>query len=115
MPWFAVIPMLPIILAYLAGAIVALVLALRYRSLPAALAMIGFAIFTAMALFNMLFRAPLIEFLVLMGPFRDPIAAHAGLGCCCSILDVVAVMLLVIALWQAVTGRGQADIDLEEY
>lgn len=104
MPWFAVLPMLPIILAYLSGAVVALVLALRYRSLPAVLALIGFAIFTAMALFNMLFRAPMIEFLVRRGPFRDPIAAHAGLGCCCSVLDVMAVVLLVVALWQAVKG-----------
>ncbi|MCX7681705.1 MAG: hypothetical protein N2508_07055 [Anaerolineae bacterium] len=107
MPWFAIVPVLPILFAYLAGAVVALALALRYRSIPAVLALIGFLILAVMVLFN-LFRAPVLEFLVRKGPFRGPVAAHVGLGCCCSVVDVAAIALLIVALWQAISGKTAA-------
>ena len=109
MSWFVILPVLPVLLAYLGGAIVALILVIRQRSLPAILALIGFTVLAAMVLFNFL-RAPVIEFMVRRGPFRHLGLAHASLGCCCSVFDVAAIACLIIALWQALTGRSAGSM-----
>jgi|YNPNPStandDraft_1061719.scaffolds.fasta_scaffold00547_6 hypothetical protein len=105
MSWFVILPVLPILLAYLGGVTVALILVIRQRSLPAILALIGFTVLAAMVLFNFL-RAPVIEFMVRGRIFRNPGVAHAGLGCCCSVFDVAAIVCLITALWQALAGRS---------
>ncbi len=105
MSWFVILPVLPILLAYLGGVVVALILVIRQRSLPAILALIGFTVLAAMVLFN-LFRAPVVEFMARRRPFRGLGVSHAILGCCCSVFDVAAIVCLIIALWQALTGRS---------
>ena len=98
-----VLPALPTLLAHLAGVAVAIVLLVRQRerSLAAILAGAGFALLllTDLAAFA---RGPLINLIShrTRGGIR---LAVTGVGCCCSVVDVAAIVCLIVALAQALS------------
>jgi type III secretory pathway component EscS len=101
-----VLPAIPILLAHLAGVVVAVILLIRQqkRSLPALLALVGFTLHLALDVANFA-RGPLIRFL----SHRTGAGARslmAGVGCCCSVFDVAAIVCLIIAIWQAVSSAS---------
>lgn len=101
--YLSVLPVLPILLAHLAGAVVSVVLLMRQerRNKTALLALIGFAALFVVDLAN-LAKAPLTQWLVRQGGLHQFWVANTGLGCCCSIIDVAAIVCLIMAVWQAV-------------
>ncbi|RLC62961.1 MAG: hypothetical protein DRI48_08965 [Chloroflexi bacterium] len=107
-PWYLnVLPLLPILLVYLAGIVVAIVLLVRHRGTPAILALIGFGVLFVVALASLV-KGPLVGVLgqqlarqMRMSQFW---AVNAGLGCCCSVLDVIAIVCLIVAIWQALSS-----------
>jgi hypothetical protein len=109
-PWYIlVLPTLPVLLAYLAGVVVAVILVVRHRSTPAILALVGFGVLFLVALAG-LGHGPLSRFLA-EGGGMGRFGVDAGVGCCCSVFDVIAVVCLIVAVWQAVSGGGAgADV-----
>ncbi len=101
-----VLPTIPILLIHLAGVVAAVILLARQkeRSLPAVLALIGFALLLVLDGAN-LARGPLIRFLShrTAAGIRS---AVIGVGCCCSIFDVAASVCLIMAIWQSVSGAS---------
>jgi hypothetical protein len=105
----AVISAIPLLLAHLAGIVVAIVLLARHRSTPAILALIGFGVLFILDLANF-GRGPLIGWLARRGGVTSFWTANAGVGCCCSIFDVAALACLIVAIWQAVSAAGPAQV-----
>jgi hypothetical protein len=104
-----VLPLLPTLLAHLAGVVVAIILLVRVerRRTPAVLALLGFALLSIVDLANVA-RGPLIR--LLSGRTVSGIRlASVGVGCCYSIFDVAAVVCLIIAIWQATSGRKMEE------
>ena len=106
------LPLLPTLLAHLAGVAVAIILLVRLenRRTPALFALLGFALLSILDLANVA-RGPLIRLLS-----RRTVSgirlASVGVGCCYSIFDVVAVVCLIVAVWQAMSGRGTKEAAL---
>jgi len=102
------LPAIPVLLAHLAGVAAAIILLIRQkqRPIPAVLALAGFGLLLALDLANFA-RGPLIRFLSHRGAIgvRSTIA---GIGCCCSVFDMAAIVCLIIAIWQALS-----DTDVE--
>jgi len=104
-PWYIlVLPTLPVLLAYLAGVVVAVILVVRHRSTPAILALVGFGVLFLVALAGLGHR-PLSRLVAMRGGMGR-FGVDAGVGCCCSVFDVIAVVCLIVAMWQAVSGGG---------
>jgi len=95
------LPHVAALLAYLGGLVVAIILLVRVKGRAAILAAVGFGLLTLIALGQIVLALPPLsrEF------FRVQWLAW-GLSCCCSILDIGAIVCLIIAIWQAVTGTG---------
>ncbi len=103
--WASIVPQLLYVFVYLAGLIVAIILAVRSKSTAGILAVIAFALLFVMSLLSFA-RGPLIG--ALGGrEINAFVWSTAGVGCCCGLLDVAAVVLLIIALWKAI-GGGKA-------
>ena len=110
--WYiSVVPALPLLLVHLVGVVLAAVLLVRRRSTPAILALIGFAVLFIwhLATFG---TEPLARLLVTAG-VRPAGAVITSVGCCCSVLNVIAVTCLIIAFWKAVPGTPSRDEDGE--
>ncbi len=114
-PWYVMIlPSLPILLAHLAGVVVAIVLLVRRRSAAAILALIGFGLLFIMDLADF-GRGPLVGLLTGRMGINQFWAVSATIGCCCSIFDVAAVVCLIVAIWQAVSAiTGEEAEGMEE-
>lgn len=99
------LPAVPVLIAHLAGVVVAAILLTRHRekSLPAVLALIGFALLLLVDVAN-LARGPVIS-LVSHRTRAGVRFAVASVGCCCSLLDAAAAISLAVAIWQALSGR----------
>jgi hypothetical protein len=80
-----IVPHVVAVLAYLAGLIVAIILLVRTKARAATLALVGFALLMLITL------------------------GQIVLSCCCSVLDLAAIVCLIVAIWQAVTGAGKQD------
>ena len=110
--WYvSVIPALPLLLVHLVGVIVAVILLVRHRSTPAILATIGFVVLLVWHL-STFGTEPMARMLIEAG-VRPAGVAITTVGCCCSVLNVIAVVCLIIAIWQAVTGATGRDEDKE--
>jgi len=110
-PWYVMIlPMLPLLLAHLAGVVVAIVLLVRRGGAPAILALVGFGILFLANLAS-LGRGPLIG--ALAEQTRRFVLVSSGVNCCCSVVDVAAIVCLIVALWQAVSGTGGGAVETE--
>lgn len=98
------LPAIPILLAHLAGVVVAIVLVVRRkeRPIPAILAAVGFGLLLALDVANFA-REPLIGFI----GHRTAAGVRltvTSVGCCCSAVDVAATVCLIIAMAQALSG-----------
>lgn len=100
-----IISALPILLVHLAGVVVAVILLVRRRSTPAILALVGFGVLFVVDIANF-GRSPLVGLLARQGGMNWLWIANTGIGCCCSIFDVAAIVCLIVALWQAVSGSS---------
>lgn len=99
-------------LVHLAGLVVAIVLLIRAKGTAAILAVVGFALLTLISLGQIVLSLPAtVRWLALSAP------RWTGwpLNCCCSILDLAAVVCLIVALWQAISGTvpGEAAEEVE--
>jgi hypothetical protein len=113
-PWYVtILPVLPILLAHLAGIVVAVILLVRHGGTPAILALIGFGVLFVADLAGFA-GGPLVG--LLASQTRQFLIANVGVGCCCSVLDVVAIVCLIVAIWQAVSGAaaGETVEEIEE-
>ncbi len=109
-PWYVTtLPAVPILLVHLAGIVVAIILLVHHRGAPSILALIGFGVLLIVDLAN-LGRDPLIGLLVRRGGMSQFQIVNAGVGCCCSIFDVAAIVCLIVAIWQAVSGTGDEEM-----
>ncbi len=107
-PWYVtVLPMLPILLAHLAGVVAAIILLTRRGGTPAILALVGFGVSLILDLASF-GRSPLVGFLGRQVGMRRFVAVSTGVGCCCGLLDLIAVVCLIVAIWQAVSVTAEA-------
>ena len=111
--WFLnVLPVLPTLLVHLAGVVVAIILLVRHKGTPAILALIGFAVLLLLNLVSF-GRTPLVGAIARQGGMQRVAAVSTGVGCCCSVIDVAAIVCLIVAIWQAVTGSS-AKVEQEQ-
>lgn len=96
-----VLPLFPVLLAHLAGVVVAVFLLTRSegRRTAAALALLGFALLSALDLAKAA-QGPLIGLLSRRTATCIRLVT-AGVGCCYSVFEVTAVLCFIIAIWQA--------------
>lgn len=107
-PWYVtVLPMLPILLAHLAGVVVAVLLLTRRGGTPAILALVGFGVSFILDLASF-GRGPLVVFLGRQVGMRQFVALSTGVGCCCGLLNLIATVCLIVAIWQAVSVAAEA-------
>jgi hypothetical protein len=101
-------------LVHLVGIVVAIILLVRRRSTPAILALIGFGVLFVVNLAS-LGRGPLTGLLARQMRVNQYWISNAGVGCCCSIFDVAAIICLIVAIWQAVSATGGEEVaEVEE-
>ena len=102
-------------IAHLAGLVVAIILLLKVKGTPAILATVAFGLSFIQdigAIMRVAFLDRLIIRQVVIGgsvPW-----AMGGLGCCCGALDLIAIICLIVALWQAVSATGGEGEQVEE-
>lgn len=107
MEWYiTILPVLPILLVHLAGVVVAIVLLVRHRGTPAILALAGFGVLFIVDLVSF-GKAPLIRFLARQTGMRQLV--NTSVGCCCSVFDMLAIVCLIVALWQTVSGAAAGE------
>jgi hypothetical protein len=99
------VPHVAALLAYLAGLIVAIFLLVRARGTAAILAVVGFAVLILISIGQIVLAVPPVN----RELFRAGQWSVWGLNCCCSILDVGAIVCLIVAIWQAVLGTGAGE------
>lgn len=103
--WFT----LPLYLALLAGTIVAIVLLVRHRSLPAGLALAGFGGLFLLRILSQVWDRFLVRRLMTRGmpgvPFENLMWVRPASGCCCNVVGALAFVCLLIGFWKAVTGE----------
>ncbi|MGD2105809.1 MAG: hypothetical protein PVJ55_11935 [Anaerolineae bacterium] len=99
-----VLSALPIMLAHLAGVVVALILLIRQdrRRAPSIFALVGFGLLLAVDVAKFT-RGPIIRQLLHRTAVGDRAAVH-GVSCCCGLFDVAAMACLILALWQALAS-----------
>jgi len=108
------LPLLLALLAHLAGLVVAIILLTRKKGTPALLALIAFG------LLFLLDIGGLLRITVLDAQLNRALGARmlpwafGGLGCCCGLLDLAAIVCLIIALWQGLSGMGATEATEEE-
>jgi hypothetical protein len=99
-----IVPHVVAVLAYLAGLIVAIILLVRTKARAATLALVGFALLMLITLGQIVLSLPQLT--------REFVRVQWlvwVLSCCCSVLDLAAIVCLIVAIWQAVTGAGKQD------
>ena len=105
--WPVILQVIPVFLAHLAGVVVAVLLLTRRGGTPAILALVGFAVSAVVDIPRIVF--PLIQtrfFTMAPDTFRTVTTGMTVTGCCCSVLDVGAVVCLIIAIWQTMQAEG---------
>jgi xanthosine utilization system XapX-like protein len=101
-----VLPVVPVLLAHLAGVVVAMILLACQDRKPASatLALVGFGLLLALDVANFA-RGPLIRQLLHRTVVGDR-AGVAGVRCCCGIFDVAAAVCLIVAIASASRVRS---------
>jgi hypothetical protein len=100
------LPAIPVLLAHLAGMVVAVILLIRQQGRHTAglLALIGFALLVILDLGSFA-RGRLVRLLSHRTATGIRLA-HISVACCCNIFDVAAIVCLIVAIWQAISGTG---------
>lgn len=109
----SLLPLLPVLLTHLAGLAVAITLFVRLkeRRTAAVFTLLGFALLAILDLAGVA-RGPLVSLLTRRTGSGIRLA-NAGVGCCYSVFDVVAVVCLIIAIWQAMSDSPTSGADKE--
>ncbi|MFW6082739.1 MAG: hypothetical protein ACOC8C_01655 [Chloroflexota bacterium] len=99
----SILPSVPVLLAHLVGVVIAVILLVKRRggSTPAVLALAGFGLLLLLDGAGFL-RGPLIASIAQRTAAGIRLAA-AGVGCCCSVVDVTAMICLMAAVWKALS------------
>lgn len=103
-----VLPAVPVLLAHLAGIVVAVVLLIRREEpiIAPVLALIGFGLLVVLDGANLV-RGPLIRLL----SHRTEAGVRlivASVSCCCSLINVAAIVCLIVAIWRSFSGEIRA-------
>jgi len=98
-------------IAHLAGLVVAIILLFRVKGTPAILATVAFGLLFIQDI-GAIMRVAFLDKLII----RQMIAGNTpwamnSLGCCCGLLDLVAIICLIVALWQAVSATGGEQME----
>ena len=113
-PGFAtLLPLIPLLLVYLTGIVVALVLLGRQdrRRGPAFLALAGFTLFFLVTLANFARRPLIVQLARQTGARIVPL--NTAISCCYSVFQVVGSLCLVAAIWQALVGSDSTGVKSE--
>jgi hypothetical protein len=100
------------ILAYLVGLIVSIVLLVKVKGTPAILSTVAFALLFLQNLGWTIFRSATVTRLIFSnmsgqtGPWIG-----TGTNCCCGILNLAAIICLIVAIWQAVSGSAGEGLE----
>ncbi|MGD8244203.1 MAG: hypothetical protein PVG25_01475 [Anaerolineae bacterium] len=107
--FFTWLPAIPVLLAHLAGMVVATILLLRQQGKRTAggLALIGFALLVIFDLASFA-QGTLIRLLSRQTALGVRLA-HISVSCCCNILDIAAIVCLIVAIWQATSSAGREE------
>jgi hypothetical protein len=97
------------LLAHLAGLVASVVLLLRSKSRAAILAVVGFGLLALITMTQIVLGLPPVSRAV----FRAAWVIWV-LDCCCSVFEVAAVVCLIVGIWQAVSGSGDAGKATQE-
>jgi hypothetical protein len=102
--YLTLLPAIPVLLAHLAGMVVAIVLLLRQEGKRTAglLALIGFALLVILDLASFA-QGSLIR-LLSHRTVAGVRLAHISAACCCGAFDVAAIVCLIVAIWQAMAN-----------
>jgi hypothetical protein len=99
------IPRVVALLAYLVGLVVAIILLVRAKGTAAILAVIGFGLLVLIGIGQIVLSLPPVS-----RELYRAVWSVWVLNCCCSILDLGAIVCLIVAIWQAVSGMGAGDV-----
>lgn len=96
------------ILAHLVGLVIGIILLARKKGTAAILATVAFGLLFLLDIGGVLRMAFLNDQIARAVAARNVEWAMGGLNCCCGIFDLGAIVCLIIALWQALSGRAAA-------
>ncbi len=109
--YLMLIPRLVLLLVYLAGLVVAILLLVRAKSTAAILAAVAFGLLILVSLGQIVLSLPPVaEQLFFTSQWLS-----LSLSCCCSLFDVAAIVCLIVALWQAVSGTSAKETEQESF
>ncbi len=109
--YLMLIPRLVLLLVYLAGLVVAILLLVRAKSTAAILAAVAFGLLILVSLGQIVLSLPPVaEQLFFTSQWLS-----LSLSCCCSLFDVAAIVCLIVALWQAVSGTSAEKTEQESF
>jgi hypothetical protein len=105
--YLMLIPQLALLLVHLAGLVVAILLLVRAKSTAAILAAVAFGLLTLLSLGQIIQMLPPVSAQIYSaGPWLP-----VSLSCCCSLFDAAAIVCLIVAIWQAVSGTGAKETE----
>jgi hypothetical protein len=96
------VPYILALLVHLAGLVVAIILLVRVKGTAAILATAGFALLTVISIGLILVNIPAIG----MQLYQAGVWSLWVLNCCCGLFEIGAIVCLIIALWQALSGTA---------
>jgi hypothetical protein len=101
------------LIAHLAGLVVGILLLVKAKSTPAILATVAFALSLIQDIGAIMRTAFLDQtiFQALDFDFKVIRWVQGGLGCCCGLFDLIAVVCLIVAIWQAVSAIAPAETE----
>ena len=99
-PYYArFVPYAVALLVHLAGLVVAIILLIRVKGTAAILSAVGFALLTLISIGQVVLSLPAME----RQFFRAGLWLVWLSNCCCGLFDLIAVVCLIVALWQAIS------------
>jgi hypothetical protein len=94
------------ILAHLAGLVVAIILLVKHKGTAAILATVAFALLFIQDI-GAVARLAFLDDLIFRQAAANTVRwVVGGFNCCCGFLDLAAIVCLIIAVWQAVSGAA---------
>ena len=111
-PYTVLVPYVAALLGHLAGLVVAIILLARAKDTAAILAVVGFALLTLVSIGQITLALPAVDRQI----FHVGLWLRWPLNCCCGFFDLAAIVCLIIALWQALSGQivKEAEITVLE-
>ena len=95
------------LIVHLVGLVVAIVLLIKFKGTPAILATVAFALGLIQDVGQIARGLFLDRVLIQQIGVSDLPTTIGGLNCCCGILNLIGLVCLIIAIWQAVSSAAQ--------